>query len=199
LRRARVPLGTSRGRRSARRSTSWVRCICGGRGRFRDGGCSALERRFCAWSPTARSCPFRSRVRVVCAWRGLPQSRRSRLTQPISGGGRRGQDERVSAERSELRSSRLDAGGRPELRAACPVHRFQAGALCCERLPGLRRSEVGPRWRTLRPRSLQRALERRSRLWPWSGEASWQPEPGLPPRSPRTSRRRVGGQSETRR
>jgi hypothetical protein len=82
---------------------------------FWSGGCSALQRRCCGWSATTRSCAFRSRVRVVCGWRGLPQSRRSRLTLLISGGGRRGQDEADRPERSELRSSPLDADGRPEL------------------------------------------------------------------------------------
>ena len=55
----------------------------------------------------------------VCPWcaRGGrdPHSRRSRLTQHISGGGRRGQEEPDRAERSKLRSSPLDAGGRPAL------------------------------------------------------------------------------------
>ena len=37
----------------------------------------------------------------------------SRLTQPISGGDRRGQEEPIRAERSELRSRPLDADGRP--------------------------------------------------------------------------------------
>src|SRR4051794_5069493 len=49
----------------------------------------------------------------VCLWcaRGgpCPQGRRSRLDQLISGRGRRGQEERVSVEGSELRSSLLEA------------------------------------------------------------------------------------------
>jgi hypothetical protein len=47
-----------------------------------------------------------------------PHSRRSRVDQQISGGGRRGQEEPDRAERSELRSSPLDAGGRPKLGVA---------------------------------------------------------------------------------
>src|SRR3954471_19010259 len=53
---------------------------------------------------------------VWCARGGLdPHFRRSRLTLPMSGGGRRGQEEGVSAERSEVRSRPLDVVGRPEL------------------------------------------------------------------------------------
>jgi hypothetical protein len=79
------------------------------------GGRSARERCF-RLVPRLRQ---RVRLELVFAWcvRGgaCPYSRRSRLTLPMSGGGRRGQEEPVRAERSELRSSLLDAGGRPEL------------------------------------------------------------------------------------
>ena len=117
--RGRVPLGTSRGRPPpsvyASGSTSWVRCICGGFGLVRGGGRSALQR---GVGPPRRR-RDRARFDLVCPWcaRGglVPHSRRSRLTLPISGGGRRGQGESVRTERSSPRSGLLDAGGRPEL------------------------------------------------------------------------------------
>jgi len=92
--------------------TSWVRCICGGCERVGGGARSARQRGF---RPGRRR---RDRVRfdLVCPWcaRGglVPHSGRSRLTQPISGGGRRGQDgvrqDRASARRV---SGPLDVGG----------------------------------------------------------------------------------------
>jgi hypothetical protein len=70
---------------------SWVRCICGGCGRVGDGPRLALQRLF---GPPRRR-RDRARLDLVCPWcaRGglvVPQSRRSRLTLLISGGGRRG-------------------------------------------------------------------------------------------------------------
>jgi hypothetical protein len=98
-RRGEVSLGTLGGRCSSEARlgllASWVRCGFDDSQRFESGGSSALQRRLCPWSPMTRSCP----VDPVCAWRGVPQPRRSRLTQLISGGGRRGQEEPVRAER----------------------------------------------------------------------------------------------------
>jgi hypothetical protein len=105
------------------RLNSWVRCIWSARGSPRSRGPRAMGRQCGArrrWRSTRR-------LGAVCLWCArdgrVPHSRRSRLTQPISGGDRRCQGPPVRAERSEPRSGGLDC------RRAVELCRSQVGGL----------------------------------------------------------------------